>query len=259
MGRLLPGTSGQQLFILHHADNMPAASRNIITMVLWNRPAYTRAVLTALRGCSGIGDYLLLPHVEPGNDEVLSLVQAIEFAETRLTLNPRRLGIGKNTYLAWQEGFTKSDFIIHIEDDTVPARDCLRYLEHCRRAYRRDHEVFSVSSYNRLPCPPNQLYHISRRPPYTCWLVGIWKDRWEWIRSRWSTDPERYATHLTNQVRRYRLDEIYPLLSRSQNIGAERGVHVPSAEWHRANHYTEHWAGNFNLRAGKYREVPRPL
>jgi hypothetical protein len=228
-------------------------------MVLWNRPDYTRTVLRALQECTGIGDYLLLPHLEPGNDEVLSLVQSIRFAQTRITRNPRRLGIGKNTYLAWQEGFTKADFVIHIEDDTVPARDCLRYMEYCRRAYRRDQGVFSVSSYNRTPCRPNQRYHISRRRPYTCWLIGIWKDRWEWIRNRWNSDPERYATHLTNQVRRYHLDEIYPLLSRSQNIGAERGVHVPSVEWHRANQHTEHWAGNYNLGPGKYREVRRPV
>ncbi len=234
---------------------MNSKSQKVITMVLWNRPDYTRTVLAALRACEGIGDYLLLPHVEPGNEQVLALVNSIDFAETRVTLNPTRLGIGRNTYLAWQDGFRKADFIIHIEDDTVPSRDCLRYMEHCRRAYRDDQEIFSISSYNRAPCRSLQHYHISRRPPYTCWLIGVWKDRWQWIKSRWNPDPERYATYLTNQLRHYQLDEVYPLLSRSQNIGAENGFHVPSADWHRANHHTEHWAGNYDLKPGKYREV----
>jgi len=237
---------------------MGSSSRKIITMVLWNRPDYTKAVLTALHQCEGVNDYLLLPHVEPGNDEVVSLAESIDFAEAQVTVNPERLGIGRNTYLAWQQAFRKADFIIHIEDDTVPSPDCLRYMEHCCPAYRRDQRTFSVSSYNRLRCHPRLHHAICRRPPYTCWLVGLWKDRWEWIRRRWNPDPERYATYLTNQVRHYELDEIYPLLSRRQNIGAERGVHVPSPEWHRANQHTEHWAGNYDLKPRKFREVRSP-
>jgi hypothetical protein len=31
--------------------------------------------------------------------------------------------------------------------------------------------------------------------------------------------------------------EVFPTVSRIQNIGAEQGTHVPSAEWHAANHH----------------------
>ena len=44
--------------------------RNVITMCHFNRPDYSRQVIEALRVCEGIGDYLILPHVEPGNDAV---------------------------------------------------------------------------------------------------------------------------------------------------------------------------------------------
>jgi hypothetical protein len=232
--------------------------KKVITLVLYNRPDYTRQVLDALRRCDGIEDYTLLPHIEPGNDCVLALVEAIDFAEVTITRNPVRLGIGRNTYLAWEHGARAADFFIHIEDDTVPARDCLRYMEHCGRAYRDDQQVFSVASYNRSPCEPARYYQIARRRPYTCWLVGVWRDRWEWIKRRWDPHPGRYAVHVTNQLSHYDLKEIHPLLSRSQNIGAEDGVHVPSAEWHRLNHFTEHWAGNLDLPPGPYSES-RPL
>src|SRR5580693_6205950 len=128
--------------------------KKVITLVLYNRPDYTRQVLDALRRCDGIEDYILLPHIEPGNDNVLALVEAIDFAEVRITRNPMRLGIGRNTYLAWEHGAKAADFFIHIEDDTVPARDCLRYMEHCRQTYRDDQRVFSVAAYNRSPCDP---------------------------------------------------------------------------------------------------------
>src|SRR5258708_27676946 len=142
--------------------------KKVITMVLYNRPDYTKAVLEALRRCDGIGDYLLLPHIEPGDEEVLALVKSIDFAGVKITLNRRRLGTGRNTFLAWRHGFREADFIVHIEDDTVPARDCLRFMEHCREAYRDDQEIFSVAAYNKLPCAPSRYYDVSRRRPYTC-------------------------------------------------------------------------------------------
>ena len=232
--------------------------QKVITLVLYNRPAYTKVIFDALRRCEDIDEYLILPHVETGNEEVLELAKAIDFAEVQITVNSERFGIGRNTFLAWEHGFKESDFIIHIEDDTVPSRDCLRYMEHCREAYRNDENVFSVATHNREPCPPESHYEISRRRAYNCWLVGLWRDRWEWCKGKWSPDPERYANHLHEQLNRHALKEIYPKLSRSQNIGAEGGVHVPSAEWHREHHHTEHWAGNFDLPPGNYFEK-RPL
>ena len=83
----------------------------------------------------------------------------------------------------------------------------------------------------------------------------MWKDRWEWARNNWNTDPARYATHLNNELAKRGLKEVYPLLSRSQNIGAKGGVHVPSVEWHRKNHHTQHWAGNHDLAPGTYCEA----
>lgn len=228
--------------------------RKVITLVLYNRPVYTGAVLQALRNCYGIEDYLILPHIEPGNDDVIELARSIDFAQVEVVLNKERFGTGRNTYLAWQHGFKRADFIIHLEDDTVPAPDCLRYMEHCRAAYRNNHSIFSASAYNQLFCHPSQYYHISRRATYTCWIVGLWRNRWDWIKSRWSPDPTRYGEYMANYLAKYHLHEIYPLLSRSQNIGAECGMHVPSPEWHRKHQHTRYWAGEYNLPPGKYRE-----
>ncbi len=42
-------------------------------MTSYRRPAYTREVLAALAKCEGIAEWLLLlPNVEPGNDEVVA-------------------------------------------------------------------------------------------------------------------------------------------------------------------------------------------
>ena len=135
--------------------------QKVITMVLYNRPDYTKAVLDALRRCDGVDEYLILPHIEPGNEEVLALAKGIDFAATKITVNQEKLGIGRNTYLAWEHGLSEADFIVHVEDDTVPARDCLRFMEHCREAYQHDQEIFNVASYHRGACPPSRHYEIA--------------------------------------------------------------------------------------------------
>jgi hypothetical protein len=228
--------------------------RKIITFVAYNRPAYTARVIEALRRCEGIEEYEILGHVEPGCDEVIDNVRSINFAPVHLTINAEVLGIGRNTYAAWENGFAKADFIVHIEDDTMPAQDCLALMEHCGAAYREDAEIFSVASYNRAPCAPGDYFTVVRRRGYTCWLVGTWRNRWAWARGHWSPDPRRYATHLAGQTAERNLSEVYPLLSRSQNIGAEGGFHVHSAAWHRKHHHTEHWAGNYALPPGVFAE-----
>jgi hypothetical protein len=211
-------------------------------------------MFNALSRCDGISEYLILPCIEPGNEDVFNLAKAVDFAESRVKLNGRKLGITRNTYQAWSRGFKLSDFIIHMEDDTIPARDCLRYMEHCSRAYRHDATVFSVSAYNRSPCRPSQRYEVARRNPFNCWIVGIWKNRWNWIKNNWSLRPDAYALHLTSHLAKFNLAEIHPLLSRAQNIGVKNGTHIPSPEWHRQNQYTEHWAGRYNLPPGEYLE-----
>jgi hypothetical protein len=227
---------------------------NVITMVLFNRPDYTRTVIEAMRRCVGIENCLILPHIEPGCDEVIALAKGIDFAQAEVTVNPKRLGCGLNTFRAWEDGMNRGEFITHIEDDTVPAADCLNFMEHCRDRYEDDHTVFSACAYNRYFCPPENYFKVARRGAYTCWIVGLWKNRWEWIRQNWNPDPNRYATFLCNRTRERQLAEVYPLLSRAQNIGAERGLHVESVEWHRIYHHTEHWAGNFDLKPAAFWE-----
>jgi hypothetical protein len=224
--------------------------KKLITFALQGRPDYLRSVLEALRKCDGIHEYLILPHIEPGNEEVLSLVKSIDFAKVQITLNQEKLGITHNTYQAWQNGFTKSDFIIHFEDDMIPSRDCLRYVEHCSEMYRDDPKVFSITAYNQSQCRPFQYHFVSRRSPCVFGLVGIWRNRWEWIKNNWSRDPDSYAAHLTNYLAKFELNEIYPHFSRSQHVGAKTKINAPCIKKH-----GESVIHNYELHTGVFKEV----
>ena len=59
----------------------------VICTVPYNRPQYFCKVLNALSRCSGIEDYIIVPCVEPGNEEIRILVETIRFAETLAASN----------------------------------------------------------------------------------------------------------------------------------------------------------------------------
>ena len=53
---------------------------------------------------------------------------------------------------------------------------------------------------------------------------------------RWTTNVEPGWDIRLNEVIRGERYEIVPCVSRTQNIGALGGVHVPSPEWHAEHH-----------------------
>jgi hypothetical protein len=166
---------------------------------------------------------------------------------------PGRLAVSAqcaaSTLRSLEHGFaTGADFLIHLEDDIVPARDFLRYMEWAADEFADCSEVFTVSAYNRQvePVAPALHYAWGRRPSFTPWGWGTWRDRFaemqrEWTRYEWPHPG--WDEHLHYKLRHGR-GEIYPALSRVQNIGASGGVHVPSTAWHHAHHYVPYWAGN---------------
>ena len=167
------------------------AQRKVITTCQYKRPDYTRQMLEALRRCAGIEDYTILVHLEPGDEEVHSLLRGIDFAESRLIRNPYRLGVDINTENALRHGFGLADFVIHLEDDIVCAPDALQYYEWCRERYANDPRVFSVTGYNRrqTPAPPEDHHTVHLRAWFHPWGFATWKDRWARFEGRLHGNP----------------------------------------------------------------------
>ena len=222
--------------------------RKIITMTASDRPKYLRQVLDALSRCTGIEEYTLIPCIEPGNEEVRQILERVSFVETQLEFNEQRLGCAPNTFNALSRGFEASDFVIHIEEDTVPAPDALTYFEHCRESYRHDAEIWTVAGYHFSPdgrkmterSVVGRHHALLRQRWFTPWGWATWRDRFQEMAARW--DFHSWDTHL-NEVLRGDRCQITPVLSRFQNIGAEGGVHVPNPTWHRQNQHLDIWAG----------------
>lgn len=225
-----------------------------ITMTAWKRPEYTRQVIRALEACEGSDNVSLYAHIEPGNEEVQAIIIGSRLTKD-VTVNPSVLGIPRNTFNALQHGFTHDDYVIHMEDDTLPAVDFLNFHKWARGAYRDDKDVFSITGYNNL----NEAVtgqeialesKIGKRQWFTCWGWGTWADRWAEIAEYWSNDNPGFAWHVNLGIRLNRV-EVFPLLSRVQNIGDEDGVHRKGGD---NSDKVDMWAGDTDFVIRRFHE-----
>jgi len=189
-------------------------------------------MLDHLVRCEGIEEYKVLFFVEPDtqflhakkgvtrdNRVITDIINSYDL-NSEIIVNKRLLGIYKNKIKALLVGFHQSDYVIHIEDDILLAKDALRFFEHCKK-YGEDKSVFSVTAYNRTSsAPPSDQHHdIGRRQYHHCWPWATWRDRWEELcRKKWSGN----SAFLNEQLLEGRV-EIFPVLSRSQNLGYQLG------------------------------------
>jgi hypothetical protein len=224
----------------------PIAHGKVVTVTAYRRPEYTRRVIEALLKCAGIDEYLVLFHIEPGCREVVDLARAAPFLNKMVLTNAAVLGCTANTFSAIDHAFRFADFVVHLEDDTVPAGDCLRYFEWARHTYRQDPDVFSVTSYCRGVPPSDRHYAVHREPWFNAWGVAFWSDRWQELRDRWGFEERVSWDICANRIRGNRI-QIQPFLARTQNIGAEQGTYCPGAEWHRQNQFNEYGAWSVDL------------
>lgn len=236
----------------------------VITMTAYRRPDYTRQVLAALARCHGIADWLLLPHVEPGNDDVIAAFEQWQACESRPVINPERLGLNRNTNAAVERAIRlRADVAVHLEDDTVPAPDALHYFDWAvktilapNRKSSDGHQIMLASGYHKPANSPaaNETFACkSDRPVWTPWGWAVDRTRLVWIHSRWCFRNPKCFTCRFKATYRATRREVYPLLSRIQNIGYEMGENDRTPEWYASHHRTPHVAGdlipgNFHLR-----------
>ena len=224
-----------------------------ITISLYNREQYTARLFDNLNKCYGIEEYAIAIFCEPDQPQIHNLANQFRPDQTTVTINPSRFGCNTNIFQCLAHGFNLSDYHIHFEDDTIPGKDCLKYFEWAKDL-RDDNTIFTVSGYvnsdnnteHHIPKNSN-INGVSKRQWFTPWGWATWKDRWNEIKSVWDFSGRNGSWDTTvNHVCRKDRFELFPLISRIQNIGAEKGTHVPNAEWHSKNHFNEYWIETLN-------------
>lgn len=228
-----------------------------ITVSAYNRPDYLGQTLAALSRCDGIGSCRVVVLLDPCDEtqEQANVAAAHGFEPVTYS---HRIGCNMAILSAFRYGFCQmsSEFHVHLEDDTVPTRDCLRWFQWAADTYRRDASVMNISGYQRIS--NGRLDECGTRRWFTPWGWGIWLDRWLGLEAGWTRDDAVSWDVVVNHVLRATRYEVFPTVSRIQNIGAENGTHVPNAEWHTENHRVpvtaDHlaWSGAFPVLEWKH-------
>lgn len=227
-----------------------------ITISLYNRLQYTERLLQHLDECYGIEDYEINICCEPGHKQIENLAHKFRPSQTHTTINPRRYGCNTNIFQCLAIGFSKNDYHIHFEDDTIPSKDCLQYFEWAREEYKDDKTIFTISGYvnsdnktEHYYPPSTNISLTERRNWFTPWGWATWRDRFKEMEKVWDFAGARGSWDTAiNHIARNGRDEIFPAVARVQNIGADLGTHVPNAEWHKNNHLNQWWIESI----GKY-------
>lgn len=219
----------------------------VITLTTYNRVGYLCQTLDALGRCTGVSDYTLVVSAEPGFQDVIDIINKVRFCRVVLNINPRVFGNSLNTLVAIGRGFDMADFfVVHLEDDIVFAHDTLEMFEACALKYANNPHVFSVTAYNREKSTPieNNLRRLSFRQWFHPWGWGTWKHKYDAIKDAWAMKD--WDIHINTKLRNGRF-EIFPIISRAQNIGVAGGVHARHYDenWYKNNHAVVNFADNY--------------
>lgn len=222
--------------------------QKVITMCHWRRPEYTRVCLEYLSRCHGINDYTVFIHID-GNGDPKVLQESLRIKPVVKVLqiieHKSHLGCNGNTLRALENGFGFSDFVIHIEDDIIVARDGLRFLEWASQ-FENDPAIFTVGIWRhpsgwlptmKIPWIPGHERKAGTVVGFYVWGWATWQSRWKEMRNGWTRDNDRtgsWDTILTRKVRGNRLS-LQPYIGRANNIGEHLGTHRGAA-------WECHWA-----------------
>jgi hypothetical protein len=256
----------------------------IITIKAWNRPDYFKEVIDGLERCFNRIGYSIPTYIsldtapqEITEEMVNHIKERPSVLQSCMVMtNKQTAGCAGNTFLLLDKAFKDgADFVIHLEDDTVPAGDFLEYMLWGYAQMENNPLYFAVCPFNRSAVahtvPEGGIGDSYQKAWFECGGgFGIPKRSWDFIESKggmfgavgptnnhdvvglpWKetimqTWKGSWAWPFNQFFRERSLTEhlcIFPCKSRTQNIGCENGVFNPSIEWHEENILTKDFIG----------------
>jgi Glycosyltransferase like family 2 len=224
--------------------------KRTITVAAWRRPKYLLQVLesldVALRLCPEYSPAQITIGIDHSGsqeqDEVNDVAKWLTYRYPNVKIINwlDHLGVSEAPRRLLQYTFTelKSDFNLHLEDDTVLSPDALRlvcwYSADC---YFTEHAYFPFlclhSRSTEITTDPSAL---TIRQDFGVWGWACHTMSWRtWIAPYWNHKRERpigWDYSLSHTMNYYRLPAISPALSRVRNIGREGGVYQTPEGWY---------------------------
>lgn len=152
----------------------------------YKRSAHTRKVLSALADNYVLPSKLYLFHdgLKDGEDstewhKVQELLDSVDWCEKEIIVSDFNKGLAESIMTGVSYMFEECDSVIVLEDDCLPARNFMQYMNQCLAKYHPLKSAYAVSGYGwpiAFPKSESDVYACGR---ISSWGWGTWKDRWE--------------------------------------------------------------------------------
>ncbi len=212
-----------------------------IVVILYKRPEYTKQVLDSLSAQPTIKNYHVHFQIDSCIKEVIDLAVSFSATSKTININGRNAGCTMNVYMGIENGFSMSDFVVYLEDDTLPSHDFLKYIEWAKPYIGDDCRI--ISAYHKFENCPENLYNTVHWMPRTCmWGFATTKHHWEEAKKVWDwSSPTSWDLMIAHNYF-WQRKTIMPYLSRVRNIGSTNGTYVHSEEQHAREVWVNKWA-----------------
>lgn len=242
----------------------------IIAITLYRRPNYTAQLFDALSQCEGIAEIPVVISIDQDSKYAPDCEEVARLAEVWCSNNPNRnvigthdprLGIDLNKLWVIPRAFECGNFMIFLEDDTIPSKDALRWFVEMGERYADNEDIFGIGGYNRLSREEFEAanpfeYRIERG--FNAWGWATWRNRWDALfannGAQYKADTGAEANGLFDSwLDKQKKGFVRPMVARIQSVGGEQGEHTPSPEWHREHEHNEWGAWNLIIPNGAFK------
>jgi hypothetical protein len=169
------------------APKTPARQTPVL-LLAYNRPDLLGDLIDALRPIAPPLVYVAVDGPKAGDDADTARVQATRDAvagidwtrDVHTRFRPVNVGLRASVSDAVTWAVAEHGQVIVMEDDVLPGRHVIRYLEHMLERYRDDERIFHVSGYNNVPDEhlgePGPGSRLSMYPESYTWAT--WDRAW---------------------------------------------------------------------------------
>jgi hypothetical protein len=206
-----------------------------MTMTAYNRLDTLEYAISTIFGNSLIDKFNLIINMDP-SERTEEIKEFLSFYNLSVNINPERLGCNGNTIKSMNFQADRQEYVIHLEDDIVYAKDFLEFISFCMKNH------FNIGSGYRSKgnsdrSNPNKVIKQGYFYPWGFCIKSSFYN--EHIRSKLVINtPRSWDSQIHDVLKDTPLFEQYiPALSRTSNIGAIEGQHVPDRQWHYKNQW----------------------
>ena len=226
-----------------------------ISLTCCKRPEYLRTVLDAITDADKTNiDIKLFISVDKVDPEVVQIAYSYNGVPVgNLNINDPPIRCNQNTKKAIQIAHYSehSPYILHLEDDTVPTRDCFQFFMYAFEKYVDNGKIISIGGYNKTEdMEDDEIYDTFEQPFFSAWGCGFWANKLDIIYNHWTKSEinggiswDSYLSDILFEKQKYL--QLRPKISRIQNIGAEKGTWVMDSMWHYYNHRSPFLSNDF--------------